>query len=296
MTECRSHIGENWDLVIIDLRLNPAKEDIDNEMISPIEFSGYKLIDEFLNEIDGYQIIVSTASNKIWNINAALERGVSSYYIKESPEFNYSIRETNKQYENFKNDIQKCFKRSYLRDVDQDNQQIIQELNSRGDSIFINEVKNQLTLAYSLLKDARSNMQFAYAYISLYMIIEIVNNEFLNKTIDEKWEVSGIGNLLDWKWDSDSNKYSESGTEVSSHKPPEWQKFAGIYFQKWNLTDSNFIKQIYFLITKRNGFVHNDRTILDKTDRSGNYLNYDVYKPEGYLKLFECIKQIIHFL
>lgn len=116
-SECQSHIGKDWDLIIIDLRLNPEKEDIDNEMMKPTEFSGYKLIDEFLKENAGYQIIVSTASNKIWNINAALERGAASYYIKESPEFNYSIGETKKHFDNFKSNVRKCFESSYLIDI-----------------------------------------------------------------------------------------------------------------------------------------------------------------------------------
>jgi len=296
LTECRSHIGKDWDLIIIDLRLNPGKEDIDTEMIPPTEFTGYKLIDEFLNENEGYQIIVSTASNKIWNINAALERGASSYYVKESPEFNYSVNETKHHYENFKNDVQKCFRRSYLRDIYKDNKQIIHNLNSRVNSDFINELQNQLSLAYSLLKDAKSDIEFAYAYISLYMIIEIINNEFYTKTSDDKWEILDIGNLLYWKWDKNYNKYSNYGKEVVGNKPPEWQKFAGIYYQKWNMTDHDFIKQLYFLIKKRNGFVHSDKLILDKQDMSRNFLNHDIYNNVGYEKLFKHIKQIIGYL
>ncbi len=296
LKECCSHIGKEWDLIIIDLRLNPEKEDIDNELISPSEFSGYKLIDEFLKENEGYQIIVSTASNKIWNINTALERGAASYYVKESPQFNYSISETNKHYQNFKTDLQKCFERSYLRNIYKDNQQLIQNLNSQSTSNFSNEIKNQLSLAYSLLYDAKTDIQFAYAYISLYMIIEIVNNEYYTKTSDDKWEILGIGNLLDWKWDGNSNSYSNSGIEVSGNKPPEWQKFAGLYYQKWNMTDHNLIQQLYFLITKRNGFVHGDKSILDKQDTSGNFLNHDIYTNEGYEKLFKHIKDIIGYL
>lgn len=297
LNECRSYIDNDWDLVIIDLRLNPEKEDIDNEMISPTEFSGYKLIDEFLNKNEGYQIIVSTASNKIWNINAALERGASSYYVKESPEFNYSISETNKHYENFKSDIQKCFAKSYLRDIYKNNQHLIQNLNRQSTSNFINEIKNQLNLAYYLLSKAETKEQFAYAYISLYMIVEIVNNEYYTKTSDNKWKILGIGNLLDWKWNTDSKTYSNSGTEVIDNKPPpEWQQFAGIYYQKWNKNDHNFIQQLYFMITKRNGFVHGDKSILDKQDTSGKCVNHDIYTNEGYEKLFKHIKDIIGYL
>lgn len=313
LTECRSHIGEDWDLIIIDLRLNPEKEDIDNELIFPTEFSGYKLIDEFLTENEGYQIIVSTASNKIWNINAALERGATSYYVKESPEFNYSISETSRHYEIFKKDVLKSFERSYLREIYKEIKEIKENLDkSTFNASYISELKNQLDLSYTMLKDASKNeivirncpskektkeeKKFAYAYISLYMIIEIINNEFYTKTSDDKWVISGIGNLLGWKWDENLKTYSNSGTEVIGNKPPEWQKFAGIYYQKWNMTDHNFIQQLYFLIKKRNGFVHGDKSILDKQDTSGEYLNHDIFTNDGYEKLFKHIKDLIGYL
>ena len=175
ITECRSHIGKEWDLIIIDLRLNPEKEDIDNEMISPTEFSGYKLIDDFLTENEGYQIIVSTASNKIWNINAALERGASSYYVKESPEFNYSISETNKHYENFKNDVQKCFNRSYLRDIFQKTKLLKDSklTKKEEDEYSLKElkitIKHNLDIAFILSKE---NTTLEYALFNYLQILE----------------------------------------------------------------------------------------------------------------------------
>ena len=293
--ECKKQIGKDWDLIIMDLRLNPEKEDIENEMISPIQFSGYKLIDEFLNQNEGYQIIVSTASNKIWNINAALERGASSYYIKESPEFNYSIRETIRNYENFKCDVQKCFEKHYLRTIYNDIQTIKIQLAGKAYPIyFLNELNSQLDLAYEMLDHANSKVQFAYAFVTLYLFLEAINNYFISKVADDKWEVVDSGHLLDWKWDNGA--YSNTNAEVTGNKPPEWQKFAGVYFQKWLKTDNNFIQTIYFLITTRNGFIHNDSGILDKRDSTGNYLNHDIYEPYGFIKLFDCIKEICNSL
>lgn len=317
LTKCRFHIGNDWDLIIIDLRLNPEKEDIDNEIVKPDEFSGYKLIDEFLNENEGYQIMVSTASNKIWNINAALERGVSSYYIKESPEFNYSVNETKNHFENFKTDVQKCFNRSYLRDIYKDLKQIYLTIDNLPaityNKDFKESLKNQLDLSYYLLSMASKNdssstnclssektkgeKQFGYAFISLCIIIEIINNEFITQTTDNKWEIKDCGNLLDWKWDDKSSKYINSGVYNNVNKPPEWQKFAGIYFQKWKRTDDhNFIKQLYLLINKRNGFVHNDKSILDKQDKNGNFLNHDIFSKKAYEDLFLYVKDIIGYL
>ncbi|MBL0065537.1 MAG: hypothetical protein IPP38_11110 [Bacteroidetes bacterium] len=294
-SECQKQIGKDWDLILMDLRLNPEKEDIDNDIIFPTHFSGYKLIDEFLNQNKGYQIIVSTASNKIWNINAALKRGATSYYIKESPEFNYSIRETKRNYENFKYDVQKCFEKYYLRTIYTDIQKIKIQLAKKAYTItFLNELNSQLDLAFEMIYHANSKVQFAYAFVTLYLFIEAINNYFVSKVADDKWEVEDSGHLLDWKWDNGA--YSNTSAEVTGYKPPEWQKFAGVYFQKWLKTDNNFIQTIYFLITKRNGFIHNDSGILDKKDSAGNYLNHDIYNPNGFLKLFECIKVICNYL
>ncbi|MFZ4412585.1 MAG: hypothetical protein ACOYOV_05845 [Bacteroidales bacterium] len=304
--ECKSQIGKDWDLIIIDLRLNPIKEDADNEILAPTEFSGYKLIDEFLKVNEGYQIIISTASNKIWNINTALNRGVKSYYVKESPEFNYTIKETKKHYEIFKNEILKCFERVYLRKIFKDNQKLIGILNSLNYNLnFIEELKNQLNLSYALLSDAKSKEQFAYAYVSLYLVVEIINNEFVIKSDNSQWEITDVGILNAWSFNNGKCiPYTETIvkeetikiTEVIGNKPPEWQKFAGLFFQKWNQSNSNFIRELIFLIKKRNGFVHNDKRILDKTDKFGNLINHDIYNSNGFIKLFELVKQIIEFL
>ena len=294
-SECQKQIGKDWDLILLDLRLNPEKEDIDNEIISPTHFSGYKLIDEFLNHNKGYQIIVSTASNKIWNINAALKRGASSYYIKESPEFSYSIRETKRNYENLKCDIQNCFDKYYLRIIYNDIKILKKQLTSIEYPLnFIDELNSQLDLAYEMLHHANSKVQFAYAFVTLYLFIEAINNYFISKVDDDKWEILDTGHLLDWKLDYDA--YSNTNTVVTGDKPPEWQKFAGIYFQKWSETDNNFIQNVRSLITKRNGFIHNDLRILDKKNHSGFYINHDIYEPNGFIKLFNCVKKICtHF-
>jgi CheY-like chemotaxis protein len=197
-SECQEQIGKDWDLVIVDLRLNPEKEDIDNDRILPTEMSGYKLIDEFLSKNEGYQIIVSTASNKIWNINAALNRGASSYYIKESPEFNYSIGETKTNYENFKFDVQNSFDKYYLRSIYNEIQELKNKITGKTYSVdFINELKRQLDIAYDMLYFANSSVQFAYAFVTLYLCIELINNYFISKVANDRWEILGTGNLLD---------------------------------------------------------------------------------------------------
>ncbi len=296
--ECQLHIGKDWDLIFIDLRLNPEKEDIDNEMIAPTDFSGYKLIDDFLTENEGYQIIVLTASNKIWNINTALKRGAHSYYIKESPEFNYPISETKKLLDKFKSDVFECFERGYLKQIFKEKQDLIYSIDSMNyDSEFLETLKNQLNLAYYLLSKAETKEQFAYAYVSLYMIIETVNNHFVEKTTNDEWKINITNeSLLDWSYDPSSNMYINTNITVVGNKPPEWQKLAGLYFQIWNGQDHELVQKLYQLITKRNGFVHNDKKILDRANANGDFVNHDIYEPQGFVKLFDVIKKILSYL
>ena len=298
--ECLSHVGQDWDLIIIDLRLNPDKEDIDNEMISPTDFSGYKLIDEFLKANAGYQIIVFTASNKIWNVNAASKRGAAAYYIKESPEFNYTVKETQKHYEDFKKDVTNCFQKNYLRDIFKRNTNLVEKIDNLPDTDLGDELKNQITLAYELLKISSTQTQFAYAYISLYMIIELINNAFYKKTSGDRWIIEDGEALLDWSYGKNAKIYTHTNITVSTNKPPEWRKLAGIYFQLWNGKDHTFIHDLSVLITKRNGFVHNDKSILDirDTDKKGNtiYPNHDIYTANGFIKLYDHIEKLIGYL
>lgn len=263
LTECRSHIGEDWDLIIIDLRLNPEKEDIDNEMVSPTEFSGYKLIDEFLNQNEGYQIIVSTASNKIWNINAALKRGASSYYVKESPEFNYSVSETNKHYENFKRDVQKCFDRSYMRDVYEYWRTVKNQI-SNPDKNFIKESDNMLEIAWNLTKQ----VQLDFAYLTLFQIIELYANKKYNYN-DNSIELNGVktkmielvGDKEKWKLtfnrDNTKGDYFSSGEELKSKGVSANNLYKTSCFLKYVYKkDDTFLKEFGNLNDLRHDIAH----------------------------------------
>lgn len=303
IAECKSYVGQRWDLIIIDIRLNPDKEDIDADIIKPTDFSGYNLIDEFLNENEGYQILVSTASNKIWNVNAAIKRGAKGYYIKESPEFNYPISETKRQYDLFKNNIQTCFDNSYLQDIFKSIKDDIKPNLPQND--FGNLISNQLNIAYDLISGAEKPEQFAYAYVSLYQIIEIITDELIakeqiqaNPSIN-KWKLSDGTYIHEYKWDSQIKSYQDMGEAQSGKEPfPQWKKMAGLVLQEWAVPNGDkFVRDLSFLIEKRNGFIHNDKTILDKQDKyTGKYLHHDIFNNSGFKSLFDSVKTICSYL
>ena len=62
----------------------------------------------------GIQIVIFTASDKIWNFQKCLDLGISGYAIKEDPEYYHGRSETYHLFNHFRNEIVRAKDRSYL--------------------------------------------------------------------------------------------------------------------------------------------------------------------------------------
>ena len=281
----------NPDVVILDFRLH----DDDFEVAKPEQVTGYKLLKQIKEINQGIQVIILSATNKIWNLIDLQKAGADGFIMKESPELSidedYSKNALRRIYE----EINDKLGRKFLKTIFSSIQEIRHRINlTTYPEDFREELKNQFQLFWNMIINANTDIQFAYSYITLYMVIELINKQLI-QNIDDKWGIINSGMLLDWYWDKTQNEYKNTGVEVIGIKPPEWQKMAGLYFQKWQGTDHQFIRNISSFITKRNGFVHNDRNILDRQHEiTGKYVNHDIYTPKGILSLFETIVNIIN--
>lgn len=285
--------NEHFDLYLIDLRLGGLEED---GILKPDDFSGMKVLRKIKSINPGNQVIIFTASNKVWNLKALLDAGADGYYMKESPEFAFTNEFSVQNYLRFKDDVQRCFDRSYLKSVYLDIQDIKVYINKIGSTDFKNELLNQFDLFWSMISKSISETDYAYSFINLYFVIEIINKNSYQQTTDGKWLICQKENLLNWQWDQSEKAYVNTNLEITINNPPEWQKIAGLWFQKWGQSDSQFIMNIFFLIQKRNGFVHGDKKILDKQDNNNQYLNRDIFTKVGIEKLLSAVKMLIQFL
>lgn len=285
--------NEHFDLYLIDLRLGGLEED---GILKPDDFSGMKVMRKIKSINPGNQVIIFTASNKVWNLKALLDAGADGYYMKESPEFAFTNEFSVQNYLRFKDDVQRCFDRSYLKSVYLDIQDIKVYINKIGSTDFKNELLNQFDLFWSMISKSISETDYAYSFINLYFVIEIINKNSYQQTTDGKWLICQKENLLYWQWDQSEKAYVNTNLEITINNPPEWQKIAGLWFQKWGQSDSQFIMNIFFLIQKRNGFVHGDKKILDKQDNNNQYLNRDIFTKVGIEKLLSAVKMLIQFL
>ena len=122
------------DAYIIDLRLHD--DDFYNTNVDNL--SGMQVA-EYIRKIinPGIQIVISTASNKVWNYQKCIENGITSFVVKESPETNNTKEETRKSLVYFNREICKAVQKSYLADI----YSVILNLKSRN--VFSGKVESE---------------------------------------------------------------------------------------------------------------------------------------------------------
>ncbi len=164
---------EKFDLYLVDLRLNGLDED-DN--LKTEAFSGMKVLQKIKSLNEGNQVIVFTASNKSWNLKSLLDSGADGYYLKESPEYNFSKDFSEQNYSRFKSDVEGCIHMSYLRSVHSSLTKIRANLNVifPNNDVIENEIDSYLNIFFELLKETKQDPKyFNYAYIQLFLLIEL---------------------------------------------------------------------------------------------------------------------------
>ena len=280
--------SNNYDLIFLDLRMNGIQEE---NVISTDEFSGMRILKSIKKKNRGVQVIMFTASNKAWNMKALIDAGADGYYIKESPEYAFPLKYSISNTKSFCNNIKKCLERSYLKDIAGKIKAYKKELsNSNYDVNFVNKVCVQLDVAYTLISTAITQEQFAFAYISLEQILEIISEELIvldnyHYIIDETQE-----ECKDWIL---SSGQCRPGINYNWKDYPQWKKICSLYYQLWNGRDSKFGEEIHFLIDKRNAFMHNDKEKLKKADI--NNIKMDLYSKDGFIRLFKMISKILTY-
>lgn len=283
---------EDADLIFLDLRINGVAEDMD-EHIRPYDFSGMKVLKAIKKINPGLQVIMLTASNKAWNMKALVDAGADGYYIKESPEYAFSAEYSIANANNLVKQIERCLEKKYLCKIYTGIKKLKSTLDSCGQSqYFCNRIKNHLNISYILLSQAKTKQDFAFAYITLEQIVEVITNEFISKNRNQ-YIIKESGDVC-VNWEIQDGKCVESISQIEKDLP-QWKMMASIYYQLLGGDDESFGAEIQNLIEKRNAFMHNDENILN-TNVNGVYIHHNLYNKDGYIKLYNAIKQVISLI
>jgi len=181
-------------IVILDLRLHDNDYDAD----SPQKLIGAKILSRIKNEINkGIQIIVFSASNKVWNYLPLASDGV---IVKESPEMSVGKKYTQESIFNLKSTIEESLKKNYLcefyKTISVIKEYILKSPYLNEDDATITDFVVSLDIAFDLMSKGNISSEYnAYAYLQLFQIIEkYVNLDTVFSKTDDGLYLCGIGN------------------------------------------------------------------------------------------------------
>lgn len=152
---------------LIDLRLH------EDDFSENTNLTGHEIAEHIKERNKGNQIVVFTASNKIWNLKKELFKiGAIGYALKESPESNYTRDESKQQFIEFANAIKTACNLSFLKDL-YDKQVQLKSVNSNA-----SDLDSMIEL---LAIDSGNNNPFI---LNSVLLAEIVFIEHYIKVVD----------------------------------------------------------------------------------------------------------------
>lgn len=198
------------DVVLLDLRLS------DSDFIyshNSTHLTGYKVLEAIKSINPGIQVIIFTASNKVWNFTELHKAGCDDFILKESPEFSTDNEYSRNAIAKIASSVSNAFKMSFLKKVYLKMAEVERQIpvaNNDEEADFIIRLKNNLNIAFKLLNETKvSAKYYNYAYLQLFQIIEDFSNlsyvfsngldcfvyvndkaVCVNKTLIDKWETA----------------------------------------------------------------------------------------------------------
>ena len=165
------------DVVILDLRLS------DNDFsdnLSPTDLTGYKILEKIKEFNKGIQVIVISATSKIWNLLELQKIGADGFIMKESPDLSQDKEFTKTSINQIYSQIDDCIGKKYLKEIFSKLNPIYENYSKRIFSMqlcdeqnFLIKVATSLDIAFDLLRKGNENKKYLnLAYITYYQIIE----------------------------------------------------------------------------------------------------------------------------
>lgn len=274
------------DIVLLDLRLSDADFDLN---IDPENLTGNKILEKIKLFNKGIQVIVITASNKVWNYEVSLDLGCNGFIVKNS---NNNVSEDIK---NLKSKIELCINRgSYLKEAFKSLKKSIAFIDKAIENKFIeesfgNELIKYMEIALVMFERAKTKDSFAYSYLSLFKCLElIVDNLVYEEGIS--WFIKEGEELKQLFWDKNLKEYlCKDDSDFRNNTPSTFEKSAGLCNQLWSY-DHEDIRQIYFSIDRRNKFIHPPKTKLNSFIQSN--LN-KIFDKDGFMLLLNQLEKMV---
>lgn len=155
------------EIVLLDLRLSDADFEKEQE---PNKLSGVEILKKIKELNRGIQVIITTASNKVWNYEVTKRKGADGFIIKSGDS---DVAET---IENLNLNIQNCIQKAKnLKKIHNQLSELKELVNNNNElsDDFKKSVYANLDVAYELIISSYEDPKYMnYAYLQIFSIIE----------------------------------------------------------------------------------------------------------------------------
>ena len=280
-------VEEKIDIVILDLRLH--KEDFNNKPID--EITGFKILQKIKAHNKGIQVIIFSATNKIWNLQALQNAGADGFIIKESPNNNYEPGFTKQSIEKMMQSINDCLENIFLKDFytqyEKLKTQLIPRKNFKKSSQplpkeFVDEVLKWLEMSFNILKSELSEINMTSSFIIMFSVLENLSNRVIDSENPIKLTNSGKELIFEFEYRKERIRlkkfkqdqmgyYIDTGFALNRNNTsiPWAQKILNTlsYINAGLMNDED----LNLLVKKRNDIIHANSTMgsqvaIDKKD------------------------------
>lgn len=252
------------DIVILDLRL--FKEDFEKDK-KPEDLSGFKILEQIKKKNLGIQVIIFTASNKVWNFQKLQIAGAEHFVLKNSPENIISSDLISNSIKNFNESVEKASEKAFIKNlilICKNIEKLLKMADTSDNSdyeLLTKNLQGQLKVCASALTliNIGRPVTIDIAFLSFYNMLELFKEYYLNyeeykyrigsdKVIMHEYELKG-SRLI--KGDAYIKEHSSFDAKLSYF-------LTALFIDYLDIDDATFSKSISIinLSIERNRYFH----------------------------------------
>ena len=276
-------VRDDIDLVLLDFRLLPR----DFSEVNIKEITGVKLLRRIKKLNPGIQVIIFSATNKVWNLQKLQEFGADFFILKEAPDNSIVADFTKISVQKMLLAINECFERSFLKEfyikIEELKADLLPRKNFKRvanplDANFVDEVLKWLELSCQLISININKASNTSAFLLLFSVLENLSNQIVStqpikiNNRSEKhfeFEFSRLSQRLsEFKCDKETGFYTKTNHYLKTSSPsiPWAQKILNTldYLNSCLEIELNLNE----VIGKRNDIIHANSTLHGKLEVS----------------------------
>ncbi len=268
---------DDIDIVILDFRLHSD----DSVAINIQDVTGFKLLQKIKKINPGIQVVIFSATNKVWNLQALQDEGADGFVIKESPENSLNPSFTLTALSEFIKTIDQCLERGFLKglfnylEIIKNRLMVVEDVPENPNfNNFLKKIKKQFNVICSSAKSIKINKPITLdvVFLSCYTFLDLFKKYYLEKGDDHRYYLGFRKDEL-IRYNLIGNDVDEQGPFIPrdySDKPGVFHVYSGLlknYFNNQDIYDANtFIKKFHKIRDCRNDYIHGTKQQFRKED------------------------------